>query len=121
MFPPIFEVCKAVSAITTLIGTNPVRLYPFGEAPEGVALPYVVWQTTSGLPENLLDGAPDIDQWSLQIDVYAATPTDARNVAKALRNAIELHAYVTAWRGERRDSGTKDYNYSFDVDWLVNR
>ena len=121
MYPPIFEVCAASAAVTALIGTPVTRLYPFGEAPQGVALPYTVWQTISGLPENYLGQAPDVDSWSLQIDVYADTATSARNVAKALRDAIEPVAYVTRWGGESRDPATNHYQVSFDVDWIVQR
>lgn len=120
MFPPIYEVCAANSEVQTALGT-PVRLYPFGEAPQGVALPYAVWQTLGGSPENYLKQRPDIDQFSLQVDVYAMSATAARNVAIALRNAIEPVAYITRWNGEDRDQETKNYRVSFDVDWWVQR
>ncbi|MFT7337630.1 MAG: hypothetical protein ACI92B_000952 [Marinobacter maritimus] len=121
MFPPIFQVCSAAPAVTALLGTNPTRLWPFGEAPQDVALPYAVWQTINGLPENYLGERPDLDSWSIQIDVYADTATSARNAAKALRDSIEPAAYITRWGGESRDPTTKHYRYSFDVDWLVPR
>lgn len=35
MYAPIFAVCAADPAVTALLGTSPVRIYPFGEAPEG--------------------------------------------------------------------------------------
>ncbi|MFV3416289.1 DUF3168 domain-containing protein [Pseudomonas sp. NY15436] len=120
MFPPIYEVCAANSEVKAALGT-PVRLYPFGEAPHGVALPYAVWQTLGGSPENYLKQRPDIDQFSLQVDVYATSATAARNVARALRNAIEPVAYITRWNGEDRDQETKNYRVSFDVDWWVQR
>lgn len=120
MFPPIYEVCAASSEVQAALGT-PVRLYPFGEAPQGVALPYAVWQTLGGSPENYLKQRPDVDQFTLQIDVYATSATAARNVARALRNAIEPVAYITRWNGEDRDQETKNYRVSFDVDWWVQR
>ncbi|HBO3174931.1 DUF3168 domain-containing protein [Pseudomonas aeruginosa] len=121
MFPPIFEVCAASGAVTALIGTNPVRMYPFGQAPQGVVYPYAVWQLVTGIPENYLGDLPDADSYTVQIDVYADTGAAARNVAKALRDAIEPVAYVTSWRGESIDPETKRYRYSFDVDWIVQR
>lgn len=121
MFPPIFQVCAASPAVTALLGTNPTRLWPFGEAPQRVALPYAAWQTIGGLPENYLEDRPDVDSWSIQIDVYADTVTKARNAAKALRDAIEPVAYVTRWGGESRDPKTKHYRVSFDVGWIVPR
>lgn len=121
MYPPIFQVCSASAAVKALIGTNPVRLYPFDEAPQGVIYPYVVWQMVNGSPENYLGDRPDIDGYTTQVDVYADSATAARNVAKALRDAIEPAAYITAWRGESKDEATKKYRYSFDVDWLTPR
>lgn len=121
MYPPIFSVCSVVSAVTALIGTSPVRLYPFGEAPQGVALPYVAWQIIGGSPENFINEAPDADTFSIQIDAYAATADSARAVAAAIRDAIQSRAHVVSWNGETRDPDTKNYRYSFSVDWMVQR
>ncbi|GFZ70567.1 Uncharacterized protein ALO70_04452 [Pseudomonas amygdali pv. eriobotryae] len=118
---PIFSVCAANSAVTALLGSSPTRLYPFGEAPEGVAKPYAVWQLITGSPENYLSGRPNVDGFTLQVDIYADTASSARNVTEAIRNAIELTAYITRWGAESRDTETKLYRSSFDVDWLVHR
>lgn len=121
MFPPIFQVAAADPGVTALLGTDPVRLYPFGEAPEGTPLPYVVWQLASGSPENYINQRPDMDSFTLQVDVYAATGASARAVGTALRDSIELRAHITRWGGESRDPETKSYRISFDVDWWVKR
>ena len=121
MYPPIFEVCKADAAVVALLGSNPLRFYPFGEAPQKVAKPYAVWQQVGGAPENYLAGRPDIDAYTLQVDVYADSAASSRAVAAAIRNAIELRAHIVAWRGESRDPETKNYRSSFDVDWFVHR
>lgn len=121
MFPPIFEVCAADSGVTDLLGTAPTRFYPFGEADQNTVLPYAVWQSVSGFPENYMNNAPDVDSYTLQVDAYAKTATSARDVAEALRNATEGKAHVVSWRGESRDPKTNHYRYSFDIDWIVNR
>lgn len=121
MYPPIFETVAADSNVQTNIGTSPCRFYPFGEAPQNVQKPYAVWQFVTGRPENYLNQVPDIDSMSIQVDVYAATASDARDVAQALRDAIEPHAHIISWRGEDRDEDTRNYRVSFDVDWLVSR
>ena len=121
MTPPIFTTCKADSGVTALIGSSPMRLYQFGEAPQGVTLPYVVWQLISGSPENYLNQVPDIDGFSIQVDVYAASASDARDTAEAIFDAIEPAAYVTSYNGETRDYETKNFRYSFTVDWIVDR
>ena len=121
MYPPIFQEVAGHAPATALIGTNPVRFYPFGEAPQDTPRPYAVWQIVTGFPENYLGQVPDVDSYTVQIDVYAATATSARNVAKAIRDAIEPVSHIMAWRGESRDPNTKDYRLSFDSDWFVNR
>jgi len=121
MNPPIFQVCAADTNVTALLGTAPTRLFPFGEAPQGVTLPYAVWQTITGLPDNYLGQAPDIDQFTIQVDVYADRGSSAREVAQALRNAIEPHAHIVGWNGESTDPDTGHKRYGFDVDWFVHR
>lgn len=121
MYPPIFSVCNADSAVLAALGPKPLRLYPFGEAPQGVATPYAVWQTISGAPENYLGQRPDMDQFTLQVDVYALDVDSARAAAEALRYAIEAVAHVVSYGGESRDPETKNYRYSFTVDWWVSR
>lgn len=127
---PIFAVCAAdlgvrdalwwASAPLSMGGPH-LKLYPFGEAPQGVDKPYAVWQLVTGSPENYLAGRPDMDGYTLQVDVYAATGSSARAVAEAISHAIELQACVTRWGGETRDTETKLYRSSFDIDWLVPR
>lgn len=121
MFPPIFTVCKDSAPVAALLGSAPMRLYPFAEAEQGAARPYAVWQIVSGNPENYITGRPDIDRFGLQVDVYADSVDDAREVAAALRDAIEPHAHITAWRGESREADTRLYRVSFDLDWFTPR
>ncbi|HEE9760158.1 DUF3168 domain-containing protein [Pseudomonas sp. NPDC089392] len=122
MTPPIFQICSQATGVTALLGAGAnLRLYSFGEAPQDVAKPYAVWQLVNGEPENYLAGRPDADGVTLQIDIYGTTGTSVRQVRDAIRDAIELRAYVTRWGGEGRDPTTKNYRASFDVDWIVHR
>ncbi|VVN83833.1 DUF3168 domain-containing protein [Pseudomonas fluorescens] len=118
---PIFTVCAADAGVRALLGVTPHRLYPFGEAPEGVVKPYAVWQLVTGSPENYLAGRPDLDGFTLQVDVYALNAASARAVTSAIAHAIELKANVVRWGGESKDTATKLYRSSFDIDWLVPR
>jgi len=121
MTPPVFATAFASAAVKAALGTSPCRVFPFGEAPQGVMLPYAVWQVVGGGPENYLGQVPDLDEFTTQVDVYAATATAARTAAKALRDAFEPVAHVTRWGGESRDGETGHYRYSFDVEWMVGR
>lgn len=121
LYPPFLPVLKATHAVTAIFGTNKLRIYGFGRASQNEALPYAVFQTASGLPENYLGQVPDMDAMTMQFDVYAANTEDATGGAKAIRDALEPIAYVTSWRGESRDPDTNHYRFSFDVDFLTSR
>lgn len=121
MYPPIFTLLKAAAGVTAIIGTAPCRAYSFGNAPDLVAKPYMTWQAVGGNPENYLKDAPNIDRYSLQVDCWALTDTEARALALAARDALQGDSYITSWTGESRDPDTKNYRYSFDVDFYVNR
>jgi hypothetical protein len=118
---PFYTVCKADLTVQALLGGTSPRIYPFGQAPQDVVKPYVVYQWVGGSPYNMLNCRPDADQASLQVDVYGLTTQSTTTVAKAIRFAIELDSYITSYRGDMREEDTKLYRTSFDVDWIVNR
>lgn len=121
MLPPIFQIIKVNAAVTALLGTNPVRFFPFGEAPQDVARPYAVWQQVGGLPLNVLGQRPDMDGSIVQVDVYAGTAAQALQIVQALRDALEMHCHITRWAGTERDPVTNDYRCGFDTEWFVGR
>jgi len=120
-YPPIFQVATADPAVTALLGANPTRLYLFGMAPEKPAGTYCVWQIINGAPDNYLAGRPDVESHALQVDVYAASASEARAAGQALEYAIELSASISSYNGEDLDTETGRYRYSFSVDWIVHR
>jgi len=121
MYPPIFAAIVAHPPALALLDGDIVRVFAFGEAPENTARPYVTWQVITGSPENYLANRPDIDGYTLQVDVWADDGQAARDVAAAVRDAIEPHAYIVRWGGESRDPDTRAYRLSFDVSWFVHR
>lgn len=121
MQPPIYPVCAAVPAVTALLGTDPTRLFPLSQADQDTALPYAVWQVVGGGPRNHLGDAPDMDRFTLQVDVYARTVSEVLDVAEALRDAIEAVAYIVRWGDQTTDRDTGLRRYSFDVSWHVPR
>ena len=121
MTPPVFTLATANAGVTAVLGTNPTRLYPFGEAPQGVGKPYAVWQQVGGVPENYLDKTPDADSYTVQMDVYAKEAQYALDIGKALRDCYEPHAYITNWNGQQKERDTNLYRVSFDIDLIVLR
>ncbi len=121
MYPPVFDRANASAAVKAVLGTNPLRVYMFGMAPQNVQYPYAVWQVVAGAPENYINDLPDIDSFTTQIDVYATSATQARSGAQALRDAFEPYAHIMSWRGDSRDAETGAYRTSFDLDWWADR
>ncbi|UHQ21887.1 DUF3168 domain-containing protein [Lysobacter sp. 5GHs7-4] len=121
MYPPLFDTCEASPEVRARLGFAPVRIYPHGAAPQGVARPYAVYQIVTGLPANYLGDLPDCDSYTTQVDVYGSDPESTAAAARSMRDALEPVAYVGAWRGQFKDPDTTLYRYSFDVDWQVLR
>lgn len=121
MFPPIFTIVSSNAAVRSALGTNPVRLFPFGFAEEGTLMPYAVWQGVGGLPENYMSNVPDIDSYLVQVDIYGTSAASVRSAAIAVRDALEPTAHVVSWRGESKDNKTHRYRYSFDVNFITSR
>lgn len=120
MYPPLYQLVAASAAVQAVFGSPP-RVSPFAQAPQGEQPPYAVWQLVNGFPENTLADPPDIDSYTVQVDVYATTVDGARDGAKVLRAALETHAYIESLRGEGVDPDTQEYRYSFDVSFLTPR
>jgi len=116
---PLFGLARNNAAVQALLGTDPMRLYSFGQAPQDVQPPYAVWQVVGGAPHNLLSGAPDMDTVSVQVDVYAINGSEARNITHALRDVFQTAATIVAWRGQNRVDGL--YREGFDMDWQITR
>lgn len=121
MNPPFFATVNVSAVRAVFLEGSVLRVFPFGEAPQQVNKPYAVWQTISGSPENYLGDLPDMDNWVVQVDVYAKEVSDANDGAEALRDALEPVACITAWRGTSRETDTRLYRYSFDVEFFTSR
>lgn len=115
------SILQASTDLTGLIQAETMRAFPFGMAPQGVEYPYLTFQNISGTPENYINNAPDIDNFTIQVDIWGKTGATASAVALAARDAIEQHAHITSWRGESFEPGTKTFRISFDVSIFINR
>lgn len=125
MAPPIAALVAQSAAIKAQLGSSPVRFWEFGEAERGadgkVQAPYAVWQTIYGSPENFVAGKRRDDLWGIQLDVYAKTPAQARQIAELLRDLVELQGNVVGYNGESIDDPTGLRRYSFTAEWITER
>lgn len=117
MNPSVFEVLSADSQILANFGDTPVRIWPFGSAPETPATPYAVWQIVAGEPLNLLTNPPTLDRFLIQFDLFAEGPLALHEAGKAIRDAVERVAVIVSWREQIRETETRLYRLSFDAEW----
>lgn len=120
MLPLIFPLLSGASAVTALIGTNPVRAYRHGSAPQDVAKPYVTWSAPGGFAENTLERA-DADVFRIQFDIWSDDDQEVETLADAVRAALEPAANLIAYVADERDPVTGRYRISFTFDFIVIR
>lgn len=121
MNPDIFPILNASIAVKLLLGSNPLRVYPFARAPQNPRKPYAVYSVYSGVPENYLDRVPDIDNKGTQVDIYADDAGQAEQCALAIRDAVEPHAHMTSFVTPDRDAETDTYSVRLEFDFWENR
>lgn len=121
MFPPVFTLLVDDSYLSALLGANPFRVFPFGNAPQNVEKPYVTYTVYDGTPVNSLGDAPDRDTLHTQIDVWAEDGTESTDIAKAIRDLLETHAHMTSFTAEPPEETTGLYRCRMDFDFLTAR
>lgn len=117
----IFDTLKANAAVTAILGTKPLRVYPYSEAPQQVSAPYMTYGTIAGTPENYINQAPDVDRHLTQIDIWCDTVAQANAAYTAVRNCLEAIGHVQNFQSITRDPETKRYNARFEIDFLEYR
>lgn len=121
MLPAIFPIIKDASAVTALIGTNPVRCYRHGSAPQGTERPYLTWYVVAGTPENTLSDTPRVDSYMVEVDAWSDDPTQVETLAAAVRDAIEPHAAMTSVAVNNRDAETLMYRIGLTFNFWRHR
>lgn len=114
ILPPVFALLN-VSAVTALVGTNPVRVYGQGNAPQTAPLPHVTWNVIAGTTPATLD-RPGMDNHRVQVDCWAADNATGKALAIAVRDAMENGGdnVMVSFNGNDIDPETKQYRWSMD-------
>jgi len=114
ILPPVFALLN-VPAVTALVGTNPVRVYRAGYAPQDAPLPHVTWQVIAGSPDATLD-LPGMDNHRVQVDCWAADSASCIALARVVRDAMENDGenVMVSINGDDVDPDTKEYRWSMD-------
>ena len=94
-----------------------VRVFPFGQAPDGQHGTYAVYQIAGGAPQNLLSERPDMDDMRLQFDVYAEAQATCAAAATALQRALELHGHQVSFNVSAREEDANAWRIGFDFEF----
>ena len=73
---------------TELSGLVDGKVYPL-VAPDKIIAPYIVYSNVATTSENTLDGGASIDLLRMQVDVYAGTYDQAKELAAQARSSLE--------------------------------
>ena len=117
MFPPIYTILSA-APVAALVGD---RIYPHGDAPQGVTEPYITWFVVAGPPELVLDGAPPHDTFTIQVDCWHPVSAVLLALGAAVRSALEAHCHVTSLMSNQRDAQTKLYRVALQLEYILSR
>jgi hypothetical protein len=96
----------AYSPLTSLVGTNPTRVY-WMRAPQNVAEPFVVLQVISSVPDVSHQGPSGLIPARVQADCYSDSYTSAKAVARAVT------ARLSGYRGTPTPPGTVTFDGVF--------
>ena len=91
----IFAFLSTAPAITSLLGTQSAEsIFPM-RAPEGAALPFLVFHKVSGLSVHSKDGDMNLAYPHFQITAWAKEYGDAKAVQAAVRSVLNGYAGPT--------------------------
>jgi len=115
--PNIRDILLASPAVVLLLGSKPLRFFPWSEAPEKTVKPYATYGTYSGAPNNYLATTADIDGLGTQIDIWSETVASCEDCFEAIRDALEPIGHLTSFQGVTRDPETRLYNARMEFDF----
>ena len=81
----IYSRLSTDGSITAYIGT---KIYP-DITPQNVKYPFVVYTITNSLPVDYKDGQSNLEEITLQVDVYTQSYDDTQDLANLIRNRLD--------------------------------
>ena len=81
----IYNRLSTEGAILAYIGT---KIYP-DIVPQNVQYPFVVYTIVNSLPVDFKDGQSNLEEITLQIDVYTQSYDDTQDLSNLIRNRLD--------------------------------
>ena len=118
MLPPVFTLLKSNATVTSIVGE---RIYRHGNAPEGVARPYITWFVVSGMPELNVSSTPCTDRDMVQIDCWSESDSQIETLAYAVRAVLDSAGIANRIVQDSRENDTKLYRIALEADFISSR
>jgi len=116
MNPEIYTILNASTSVKLLMGA-PVRVYPWGRAPENVKKPYGVYMVYNANSENYLDKSPDMDNKGTQLNLYSDSAANLEECFTEVRDTIEPYAHMISFSTPALDDDTNFYSCTMEFDF----
>ena len=81
----IYSRLSTDGSITAYVGT---KIYP-DITPQNVQYPFVVYTIVNSLPVDYKDGQSNLEEITLQVDVYTQSYDDTQDLANLIRNRLD--------------------------------
>jgi hypothetical protein len=117
VIPPVQQTLTAAAAVTAIVGQRIFQTV----APQDTSQPYVVWTLVTGVPGNNLSDPPEYDDQRIQIDCWSLSQSQCRQLAQAVRNAIEAQTHIVYGPWSDYEPDTKLHRWSMDAEYWQTR
>lgn len=118
MSDPLLFLMLNTPALKAVLGTD-LRLHIAGDVPQSPVAPYATFQLVSDVPDNNLINNASSSRYTMQIDVWAKSQSQARTIAALIRRTLRPHAYMT-FKLEDFDKDTDLKRTSQTFDFMIN-
>ena len=116
MISDFFRILNTDDTVKAVFGSSPLRVY-LSEAPPNPVKPYAVYTIPNAAPENYLGNAPDIDNISVQCNVYAKNYTELKQAFGVLRTSLEADCHLVRYAINEIDRDTDLYSVRMEFDF----
>ena len=114
----IYSRLSTDGSITAYVGT---KIYP-DITPQNVQYPFVVYTIVNSLPVDFKDGQSNLEEITLQIDVYTQSYDDTQDLANLIRNRLDRFTGtvegVEVQTIKYVSSDSQVYNAELSVYWM---
>lgn len=118
MESPTWAVLSAAAPVTALVPAARIFKGYAGDAP---VTPYIVIEEYNAVPANYMGDRPGVDNFRAQVRVMSDGTAQCRQIAEAVRDAMELVATCQFSEGPIREDDTGLWSHLSDWSHWTNR